>query len=238
MHLSQREQEKLLIHVAAQLARSRQARGLKLNYPEAMAILSAEIMEGARDGRSVADLMAFGKQILTATDVLPGVAAMIDEVQVEATFPDGTKLVTVHGPIPHDDTVIPGEILLADEPIVANAGRAVRTVTVRQTGDRPVQIGSHMHFFEVNRALRFDRAAAFGHRLNIPAGTAVRFEPGEQRDVELVPFGGSREVHGFNALTNGRADESTLAEALTIAGERGFVDTPDATDTLVEEGTR
>ncbi len=238
MHLSQREQEKLLIHVAAGLARARQARGLQLNYPEAMAVLSAEIMEGARDGRSVSDLMAFGKRILTAADVLPGVAAMIDEVQVEATFLDGTKLVTVHGPIPHDDAVIPGEILLADEPIVANAGRAVRTVTVRQTGDRPVQIGSHMHFFEVNRVLRFDRAAAFGHRLNIPAGTAVRFEPGEQRDVELVPFGGSREVHGLNALTNGRADESTLAEALVAARERGFVDMPDAPDATVEEGTR
>jgi urease subunit gamma/beta len=238
LHLSQREQEKLLIHVAAQLARARQARGLQLNYPEAMAILSAEIMEGARDGRSVADLMAFGKQILTAADVLPGVAAMIDEVQVEATFPDGTKLVTVHEPIPHDDPVIPGEVLLADEPIVANAGRAVRTVTVRQTGDRPVQIGSHMHFFEVNRALKFDRAAAFGHRLNIPAGTAVRFEPGEQRDVEIVPFGGAREVHGFNALTNGRADESTLAEAMATARERGFADALDTPDAPVEEGTR
>ncbi len=233
MHLSQREQEKLLVHVASQLARSRQARGLQLNYPEAMAILSAEIMEGARDGRSVADLMAFGKQILATDDVLPGVAAMIDEVQVEATFPDGTKLVTVHEPIPHGGDVIPGEVLLADEPVVANAGRPVRTVTVRQTGDRPVQIGSHMHFFEVNRALRFDRAAAFGHRLNIPAGTAVRFEPGEQRDVELVPFGGAREVHGFNALTNGRADDDALTGAIALATERGFIEAPDE---LGEEG--
>jgi len=99
MHLTQREQEKLLIVVAADLARRRQARGLKLNYPEAIAILTAEIMEAARDGRSVADIMGFGATILGRDDVMDGVAEMIHEVQVEATFPDGTKLVTVHDPI-------------------------------------------------------------------------------------------------------------------------------------------
>ena len=99
MHLSPREQEKLLVVVAADLARRRQARGLKLNYPEAVAILTAEIMEGARDGRSVADLMRFGTGVLHRGDVMEGVAEMIAEVQVEATFPDGTKLVTVHHPI-------------------------------------------------------------------------------------------------------------------------------------------
>src|ERR671917_569259 len=116
MHLTQREQEKLLIYVAAQLARSRQARGLKLNYPEAMAVLTAELLEGARDGRSVADLMAFGKQILGPDDVMDGVADLIAEVQVEATFPDGTKLVTVHEPIPRGGGRAPGQYLLADEP--------------------------------------------------------------------------------------------------------------------------
>ena len=99
MHLAQREQEKLLIVVAADLARRRQARGLKLNYPEAVAILTAEIMEAARDGRSVAEIMGFGATILTRDDVMEGVPEMIHEVQVEATFPDGTKLVTVHDPI-------------------------------------------------------------------------------------------------------------------------------------------
>ena len=99
MHLTQREQEKLLIVVAADLARRRQARGLKLNYPEAVAILTAEIMEAARDGRSVAEIMGFGATILTREQVMEGVAEMIHEVQVEATFPDGTKLVTVHDPI-------------------------------------------------------------------------------------------------------------------------------------------
>jgi urease subunit gamma len=99
MHLTAREQEKLLIFVAADVARRRQARGLKLNYPEAVAILSAELVEGARDGRSVADLMSWGATILHRADVMEGVPEMIHEVQIEATFPDGTKLVTVHDPI-------------------------------------------------------------------------------------------------------------------------------------------
>jgi urease subunit gamma len=99
MHLTQREQEKLLVFVAAELARKRQSRGLKLNYPEAVAILAAEIMEAARDGKSVAEIMSYGATLLTRNDVMAGVAEMIHEVQVEATFPDGTKLVTVHDPI-------------------------------------------------------------------------------------------------------------------------------------------
>lgn len=99
MNLTQREQEKLLIFTASELARKRQARGLKLNYPEAVAILSAEIMEAARDGQSVAQIMIFGTTILTREDVMEGIAEMIQEVQVEATFPDGTKLVTIHDPI-------------------------------------------------------------------------------------------------------------------------------------------
>jgi urease subunit gamma len=99
MHLTQREQEKLLIFVAAELARKRQARGLKLNYPEAVAIITAEIMEAARDGKSVAEIMSYGATILTRADVMDGIAELINEVQVEATFPDGTKLVTVHDPI-------------------------------------------------------------------------------------------------------------------------------------------
>ncbi|OLO03882.1 MULTISPECIES: urease subunit gamma [Salinicola] len=99
MELTPRDKDKLLLFSAAQLAERRRARGLKLNYPEAMALISFEILEGARDGRSVADLMSFGREILTREDVMDGVAEMIQEVQVEATFPDGTKLVTVHGPI-------------------------------------------------------------------------------------------------------------------------------------------
>ena len=99
MHLTPREQERLLVYVAAEVARKRRARGLALNYPEAIAILTADILEWARDGKSVAEIMTLGAKILNATEVLPGIAEMIHEVQVEATFPDGTKLVTVHDPI-------------------------------------------------------------------------------------------------------------------------------------------
>ncbi len=206
MHLTPREQDKLLVYLAAQLARARQARGLKLNYPEAVAILSAEMVEGARDGRSVAELMAYGKQILSEDDVLPGVAEMIAEIQVEATFPDGTKLVTVHHPIPSSGREAPGAVLLADEPIMANVGRETIAVLVRNAADRPIQVGSHAHFFEVNQALLFDRRAAWGKHLAIPSGTAVRFEPGQERQVTLVTFGGTREVHGLRGLTNGPTD--------------------------------
>ncbi|HLG72707.1 MAG TPA: urease subunit gamma [Chloroflexota bacterium] len=99
MHLTPREQEKLLVFMAAELARKRQARGLKLNHPEAVALISSELLEGARDGRTVAELMSYGKTILSRDDVMEGVPEMIPEIQIEATFPDGTKLVTVHRPI-------------------------------------------------------------------------------------------------------------------------------------------
>jgi urease subunit gamma/beta len=215
MHLTPREQDKLLVYLAAQLARARQARGLRLNYPEAVAILSAEIVEGARDGRSVAELMDYGKQILSEDDVLPGVADMIPEIQVEATFPDGTKLVTVHQPISGADA--PGAVIPADEPITANAGRETAEILVENTGDRPIQVGSHAHFFEVNAALRFDRRIAWGKHLAIPSGTAVRFEPGQGRHVQLVTFGGAREIHGLRSLANGPTD-TPLVDLVTSGG--------------------
>jgi urease subunit gamma/beta len=196
MHLTQREQERLFIYIAADVARKRRARGLLLNYPEAIAILTADILEWARDGKSVAEVMTLGTKILTSTDVMPGIAEMIHEVQVEATFPDGTKLVTVHDPIPTADGMNPGEYLLEAQPIQANVGRKTRRVVVQHTGDRPVQIGSHYHFFEVNNALSFERESARGMRLNIAAGTSVRFEPGEEKEIELVEFAGERLILG------------------------------------------
>ncbi|MBX3084823.1 MAG: urease subunit gamma [Anaerolineae bacterium] len=209
MHLTPREQEKLLIHLAADVARKRQARGLKLNYPEAIAILSAEILEAARDGKSVAEIMSWGTSILKAEDVMDGVAEMIHDVQVEATFPDGTKLVTVHDPIRTTGKVRPGEYLIDEDaaPIIANANRSTANVLVANTGDRPIQVGSHFHFYEVNEALKFQRETAYGMRLNIPAGLAVRFEPGEEKEVELVDLGGMRIVYGHQGLVNGSLDD-------------------------------
>ena len=107
--------------------------------------------------------------------------------------------------------MIPGEYLLGEGDIVANAGRRTVELTVANTGDRPIQIGSHFHFFEVNRALRFDRALAFGMRLNVPAGTAVRFEPGDEKRVTLVELGGARTVFGLNALSQGGGKDQALA---------------------------
>ena len=118
--------------------------------------------------------------------------------------------------------MIPGEYLLASDAVTANEGRATVTIEVANTADRPIQVGSHFHFFEVNRALRFDRAAAFGMRLNIPAGTAVRFEPGDTKKVTLVALGGSATVHGLNALTNGPATAETKSAAIARAAAEGF----------------
>ncbi len=207
MDLSPREKDKLLLFTAALVAERRKARGLKLNYPEAVAYISAAVLEGARDGKTVAELMAHGAELLSADDVMDGVAELVPEVQVEATFPDGTKLVTIHHPIATRPGVVPGEVIVDDAPdVVIDAGRETRTVTVANTGDRPVQVGSHYHFHEVNPALSFDREAAYGFRLNVPAGTAVRFEPGQTRTVELVAYGGERRVYGFRGAVLGPLD--------------------------------
>lgn len=214
MHLTPHEQERLLVHVAADVARARRARGLRLNHPEAVAILTDWVLESARDGRTVADLMESGRHVLTTDDVMDGVGDMIHDVQVEATFPDGTKLVTLHDPIgapagagaAPTPGVVPGETLGPDDQIELNPGRSVIGLRVENTGDRPVQVGSHYHFAEANPALDFDRAAAHGHRLDVPAGTAVRFEPGIAMDVTLVPFTGDRRIVGLRGEVAGDLD--------------------------------
>jgi len=229
MMLTPPELDRLTIFTAAELARRRRTKGLRLNHPEATAIIADEILEGAREGRSVAELIGYGSTLLTTDDVMPGVAGLMPMLQVEATFPDGTKLVTVHDPIrpgrqPLDrDAVVAGEIIAAEGDIEINAGRAKVALRAINTGDRPIQIGSHYHFFEANRALEFDRAAAFGMHLDIPAGTAVRFEPGEAKDVTLVAFGGTGELSGLNSLTEGSArSEADKQAALGRARARGF----------------
>ena len=127
-------------------------------------------------------------------------------------------------------TLIPGEILPAEGEVVLNAGRPVQSVTVLNTGDRPIQVGSHYHFFEANRALRFPRATTFGLRLDIPAGTAVRFEPGEEKVVQLVPFGGQQTVFGLNGLTEGNTQDASVRQrALQKASEQGFLSSGEET---------
>ena len=226
MHLSPKEVDRLLLFLAAELARRRRARGLPLNYPEARALIADEVCEGAREGKSVAELMSLGATILTTDDVMPGVAKLVGTLQVEAMFPDGQKLVTIHDPIGPGkepvEGVEPGEYQLADQDVVLNEGRESVALLVRNIGDRPVQVGSHFHFFEVNPELEFDRARSFGMRLDIPAGTAVRFEPGDDREVDLVAFGGEQRVYGLNRLTEGATTPDRLDEALERAAAAGF----------------
>ncbi len=195
------------MHVAADVARRRQERGHRLNHPEAVAVLTAWVFEAARDGRSVAEVMAAGREVLDADDVMDGVPHLIDELQVEATFPDGTKLVTLHDPIQAGGGpgggVVPGEVLVADGPVVLLEGRELTRLDVVNDGDRPVQVGSHFHFAEANEALRFDRDAATGRRLAVPAGTSVRFEPGVHMTVVLVDLAGDRVAAGFRGMFGG-----------------------------------
>jgi urease subunit gamma/beta len=205
MNLTPREKDKLLIAMAALVARRRLERGVKLNHPEAIALICDAVVEGARDGRSVAELMEYGATVLKPEQVMDGVAAMIHDVQVEATFPDGTKLVTVHEPIRGASTrAAPGEVIVEEGEIELNRGRKTVTLMVANTGDRPIQVGSHYHFFETNPALAFDRKKARGMRLAIPSGTAVRFEPGQTREVTLVALAGKRAVYGFRQEIMGK----------------------------------
>jgi urease subunit gamma/beta len=247
MHLSPREIDKLLLHQAGYLAQKRLARGLRLNYPEAVALIAAQLLEFIRDGKSVAELMNTGRQLLGRNQVMAGVPAMITEVQVEGTFPDGTKLVTVHHPIasengnlalalggsflpvpalsafqPGEADFEPGAVTAQEGELELNAGRERMTLAVTNLGDRPVQVGSHYHFIETNASLQFDRGAAYGKRLDIPAGTAVRFEPGESKTVHLVDIAGARVIRGGNNLAAGPVSGDGKKAALEKIKTEGF----------------
>ncbi|MGP3970626.1 urease subunit gamma [Streptomyces sp. 6N223] len=219
MHLTPHEQERLLIHVAADVAERRRKDKVELNYPEAVALLTVHVYEQARRGKSVNDIMDSARKLLKPGELMEGVAEMIENVQVEATFPDGTKLVTIHNPVEvttKEQRLHPGEVVhpVSAEGIVVNEGREVTTVFVRNPGDRPVQVGSHYHFAEANPGLEFDREAANGKRLNMAAGTSRRFEPQEGIDeeeeegcrVELVDIAGERVVRGLRGEVEGELD--------------------------------
>lgn len=255
LHLTPREKDHLLLHQAGRLAQYRLARGVKLNHPEAVALLTMQMMELIRDGtHSVADLMELGQQVLGTRQVMPGVPKLVSNVQVEATFPDGTKLLTIHSPISSVDgdlelalqgsflpvpdlgvfgedyssDVIPGAVL-PDETapgITLNEGRDLIELNVTNTGDRPIQVGSHYAFVETNSALEFDRQAAIGRRLNVPSGASVRFEPGESKPVTLVEIAGTRTVVSGNLLTNGEASEARVDEIMQRVAAGGFKHVP------------
>ncbi len=247
MHLSPRELDKLTLHQAGFLAQKRLARGVKLNHPESVALIATVLLEFIRDGKRVAELMNIGRQLLGRNQVMSGVPEMIYDVQVEGTFPDGSKLVTVHHPIasengnlalalhgsflpvpdvsvfkPVADEPIPGSTEIKDGEIELNVGRATAEIPVTNLGDRPIQVGSHYHFIETNAALQFDRGTAYGKRLDIPAGTAVRFEPGETKTVKLVEIAGKKVIRGGNNLADGKVSAEGKKSALKRVKQKGF----------------
>lgn len=235
MHLTPRENERLQLFTAAELARRRRSRGRRLNAPEAVALICDEVLEAAWDGLSMDEVIAVGRSVLTEDDVMEGVPALVPTVQVEALFPSGTALVAVDAPIgpaaaahpagtgetntgetdtnrkatdgtetgtsetntggtdadgtadaPRTAPDPPGAVRTAAEPVLINEGRRRMRLTVRNTGDQPVYVSSHYPLDETNAALELDREAAAGMRLDIPAGTALVFEPGGVREVDVV----------------------------------------------------
>ena len=252
MHLAPRETDKLLIAQVGILAQRRLARGLRLNHPEAVGLIALVVLELIRDGKhSVAELMSLGRNLLGRRQVQAGVAELIASVQVEGTFPDGTKLVTIHHPVAASDGDLalalhgsflpvpalsvfgdsgaaePGAVYPAAGELTINAGREAVPLVVTNLSDRPIQVGSHYHFIETNPYLRFDRAKAYGLRLDIPAGTAVRFEPGETKTVSLVAIAGHRLIRGGNALADGPVSATGLAKAMERVRKDGFAHLPE-----------
>ncbi len=225
MRLTPTDRDRLLIFTAAELARTRRARGLRLNVPEATALIADTVCEAARDGARLMAAAAAGASVLTIDDVLPGVPDVVREVKVEAVFDDGTRMVVVRNPFGDGGSLgseAPGAVITAARQPTVPAGLVFLVAT--NTSDVPISITSHFHFFEVNPRLSFDRAAAYGMRLAIPAGSALRFQPNVPTDVPLVPIGGGRVAIGFAGLVDGPLDAPGAKEtALARAAEQGYL---------------
>ncbi|MFJ3949824.1 urease subunit gamma [Streptomyces libani] len=228
MRLTPTERDRLLLFGAAELARTRRARGLKLNVPEATALIADTVCEAARDGRRLAQAIEAARGVLGPDDVLPGVADVVTEVHVEAVFDDGSRLAVVSDPIGagpsagrSEQTPAPGAVLPGPaDPEPAPAA----VLTVRNTATVPISVTSHFHFFEANPRLDFDRGAAYGMRLCVPAGSSVRFDPGGASEVGLVPIGGDRIAIGFAGLVDGPLDApGARTEALRRAAACGYL---------------
>ena len=225
MRLTPTDRDRLLIFTAAELARARRARGLLLNVPEATALIADTVCEAARDGARLMEAAARGASVLTEDDVLPGVPDIVREVKVEANFDDGTRMVVVRDPFGEGAGLGadgPGAVLAAERESVEPPGLVYLVVT--NTSEVPVSITSHFHFFEVNPRLSFDRAAAYGMHLAIPAGAALRFEPGNPVDAPLVPIRGARIAVGFAGLVDGPLDAPGAKDAaLARAAAQGYL---------------
>ncbi|MFI0832298.1 urease subunit gamma [Streptomyces sp. BBFR25] len=223
MRLTPTERDRLLLFGAAELARARRARGLRLNVPEATALIADTVCEAARDGARLAEAIERARSVLGPDDVLPGVADVVTEVHVEAVFDDGSRLAVVTDPVggPGLGADAPGGLLPGRAHTEAEA--ALR-LPVTNTATVPVSVTSHFHFFEANPRLDFDRERAYGMRLAVPAGSSVRFGPGERVEVGLVPIGGARVAIGFAGLVDGPLDApGAREEALRRAAACGYL---------------
>ncbi|MHC5263632.1 urease subunit gamma [Streptomyces sp. UC4497] len=222
MRLTPTERDRLLLFGAAELARARKARGLRLNVPEATALIADTVCEAARDGKRLAEAIEAARSALGPEDVLPGVADVVTEVHVEAVFDDGSRLAVVSDPIgATEGDAAPGALLPGPE---HEDPRPELTLTVTNTATVPVSVTSHFHFFEANPRLDFVRDKAYGMRLAVPAGSSVRFGPGEIQDVGLLPIGGARVAIGFAGLVDGPLDApGAREEALRRAAACGYL---------------
>jgi urease subunit gamma/beta len=188
MYLSPADEERLRVFTAAELARRSIARGLRLNAPEAVALACDEMHMAARAGGSFGDVVAVGKRAVQPGELLPGVADLVDEIRLEVLLDEGSRLVVLRRPWGAGPDA-PGAIRHRAEPVALLAGRERRRLTVRNGSSRPVRISSHYPFWRANPRLEFDRESARGLRLDIPAGSSVRWAPGEEKEVELVRYG-------------------------------------------------
>jgi len=190
VQLNPTEVDRLRVFTAAQLARETLARGLALNAPEAIALVCDEMHLAARAGSSYDDVVAAGRAVAERTPVLEGVAGIAREIRVEVLLDEGTRLIVLRAPFGEAGGGAPGAVRLAPGEVDLVPGRERRRLTVRNTSRRPVRVSSHFPFWQVNPSLKLDRDAARGFRLDLPAGDSIRWGPGEEREVELVAYGG------------------------------------------------
>jgi urease subunit gamma/beta len=231
VQLTPSERDRLLLFTVAELARARRARGLRLNVPEATALIADAVAEAARDGRRHDEAIEVGRSVLGPHDVLPGVSDVLYDVKVEALFDDGTRLVVVPDPIGAASlgADAPGAVTVAAPAERDDAARRatldVVEVDVANTAAVPITVTSHFHFLEVNPRLSFDRAAAYGRHLDIAAGSSITFEPGETQRVSLVAIRGERVVIGMAGFVDGPLDAPGAQDrALDLLHATGFLD--------------
>lgn len=218
MELTPNELDRLLIFNVAQLAQSRRERGVKLNKPEAVALISHAVIESARDGASHSEALQAGLTAVTDSELLPGVGPLLSGIAVEAVFSDGRRLVVVD--FESADSNVPGKVTRL-EPVVRRTDLDTTSVAVVNESEIQISVTTHMHFFEANPKLRFDRIASYGRHLHIPAGEHVDFPPGVEVSVKLVPISGNRVLIGFAGLVDGALDapgakENAIAKARSL----------------------